>query len=225
MAYVQCGRAAVPRLAAPIILTVVAGVLAGCGQSATSEAVSSAPGSLVAAEASAPAEASAEESTPAATPTPTVGEAQEVHVEWTVPFSLTIPPTWERSGSRDVIEFQAEADRWVVFSLLGPATVQEWSDQLTSAERYVTTVPAPVELGGAPGVVFDVETADPEQPAILFQDAARGMSWEVAGNRPNRVWIVDVGGRPVLIVTDAPDRAFEGWVAEAEEVLSTLTWD
>jgi hypothetical protein len=87
--------------------------------------------------------------------------------------------------------------------------------------------PAAAEVGSAEGVVLDLRLAEGQDEAYsssrtLFEDSEG--AWVVEPDRPSRIWIVDVDGEAVMIVTDAPERAFDNWVAVVEEALSTVEW-
>jgi hypothetical protein len=48
--------------------------------------------------------------------------------------------------------------------------------------------------------------------------------WVLYPGYKDRVWVVDVGGRAVFIAAESSEGRFESFVAEAEDILGTLTW-
>jgi hypothetical protein len=213
---------------APLLVSLTA-LLVACGQAEPSDdapasiaAAASTPASIAATPEpsdSAPDSPDAEPSAPASE-----GPVEEA-VAWTLPFSITIPADWvSEAASPMTFNFRSGPDRWVAFTRVGPDTVDAWLEELGASDAYVLTDPAPVEVGAASGVVLDLELADGESEAGLFEEASWG-HWAVSPDRPNRLWLLDVGGETVLIVTDAPERAFESWIAVVEEALATLEWE
>ena len=213
------------RPAAPVLLLIV---LAACTTTTTSP--------TTAPVATATADATEEPSaTATAAASSSTAETAELAVSWTVPFTMTAPADWgqdqEPLGSSRVID--SGVDRWIVFSDSGPDTVEGWIEQLTTTAQLVVTEPEPAEIGGAEGLTVDVSTSS-DAPMVsggapcanpcwaLIQDAQA--SWIAEEGRPNRVWVVDVDGETIAIVTDAPEGAFESWTATVEDVLGTLEW-
>ena len=204
-----------------LILVCACAALVACAQTGVED---SAP-ATVAGEATESAQPTASEAPPSASTSASPAEPAEHEVGGSVPFTITTPGEWElESGTpAEIVSFRASSDRWLVFNRIGPDTVEAWAEQLTSDARFEATEPAPAEIGGAPGVAFDVTLAEGEAEVDLFGNPLYG--WVVSPARPNRVWIVAVDSVPVMIVTDAPERAFEGWIATVEEVLATLEWE
>lgn len=197
---------------------ILATLLAACSEAGVAESPAATPD---------PPSASPSPSPEAATPSPSASAAADPvdqSVAWAVPFTITTPAEWERheDSSPTTTYFEAGVNRWVIFTTRGPETVEEWVDQLTSAPEYTVTDSEPIELDGAPGQVLDLRLAEESGEAILFSEGSAG--WVIVPNRPNRVWIVDVDGETVLIVTEAVERAFENWVAVVEDALATLKW-
>jgi hypothetical protein len=176
------------------------------------------------ATASPTAPATASEAPASPSPSATPAPPAEREIAWSPSFSITIPPDWENETDvpDEFVSLRATSDRWLVFYNRGPDTVEAWRELVTSDERFVATEPEPTEVGGATGVVFDFQLAEGQPEADLFGNPLYG--WLVTPDRPNRAWIVDVDGTPVMVVTDAPERPFESWVATVEEALATLTW-
>lgn len=162
-----------------------------------------------------------------ASPSPSPSEAAERAFDVSVPtaLSLTVPGDWEEEdiASSTTFNFRIGVDRWVVFTAAGPDTVQGWLDQIASDESFVASEPAPVELDGASGFTVDFVLAEGEEEAALFEEASWGF-WAVTPERPNRAWVLDAPDGTLLIVTDAPERAFDNWVAVVDAALATLQW-
>jgi hypothetical protein len=119
--------------------------------------------------------------------------------------------------------FRQGLDRWLGFTSLGPDTVEEWVEQLTSGEHFTATTPEPVDLDGAPGFELDVELAEGQAEWVLFSEGWG--EWLVSPGRPTRIWVVESPGGTVLITTDAPPGAFDAWTETVQEALSTLDWE
>lgn len=213
------------RLSRAAVLASLTALLVACGQG---EPTDGAPASITAAATTEatlePSEAPSE--APSAEPLASESEGPvEQSVSWALPFSITTPADWvSETASPMTFNFRSGPDRWVAFTRVGPDTVDAWLEELGASDAYVLTEPAPVEVGAASGVVLDLELADGESEAGLFEEASWG-HWAVSAGRPNRLWLLDVDGETVLIVTDAPERAFESWIAVVEEALATLEWE
>lgn len=163
--------------------------------------------------------------TESANASPTVPAEQTVEVSRPVPFTITVPGDWEEDEalvSGTTFTFKSGVDRWVVFTELGADTVEEWIAELTSGDRLTATTPEPIDLDGAPGFVVDIEPTEGE--VVLFEEATLG-TWSVEPERPSRVWVVESPGGTVLIVTDAPTRAFDGWVEVVDPAIQTIDWE
>ncbi len=203
----------------PGLAIILATLLVACSQAGVAESPTPTPD---------PTTASPSPSPEAATPSPSASAAAADPVDqtvgWTVPFTITTPADWERAeGTTPAMTyFEAGVSRYVIFTTIGPETVEAWVDQLTSAPEFIVTDPEAFELDGAPGQVLDVRMAEESGEEVLFGEGTT--EWSVVPNRPNRVWIVDVDGETVLIVTEAVETAFENWVAVVEDALATLKW-
>lgn len=46
----------------------------------------------------------------------------------------------------------------------------------------------------------------------------------LADGYPNRVWVVDLDGEAMAILTEASENSFENWTGRVEDVLATLEW-
>jgi hypothetical protein len=164
--------------------------------------------------------------TPTETPEPTVAGPIEHDVSRPVPFTITTPADWARDPSipttPDTFGFAIGLDRWVVWHRPDAESVDAWVQTLGERQGLILTDPRPTEVGGAPGVVFDLDVSEEAGELGLFR--AGQATWTAESGRPNRIWVVAVGGEPIMILTDAPERAFENWVAVVEEALTTLEW-
>jgi hypothetical protein len=142
-----------------------------------------------------------------------------------------MPPEWVRDPASTQSGLIITAgSNFLYFAVGDHATVDEWQQFLTSNEALEATDPQPAEVGGAQGFTTDlrVSAAAPEVPFCGGGPCAMivggGAGWGIASGSPNRVWVVDVGGRPVFIAAEAVEESFESFVADAEEALSTLRW-
>ena len=208
-------------------------ILVGCTQAEVPDSTPEEPGASFVPTPSPDASVSPEASPTASEPSEkTLGEG------WTIPFSMTVPSAWERepTSTGSMFEISAGIGRYVILTMQGPETVDEWVSLLTSTEQIDVTEPQPIELNGAEGFVLDATASasaaeggpgicvDPaaERCWTLFEDP--GGFWSIDEGRTNRLWIVDVDGETVLIVTDAPEAAFADWSAIVEDALTTLEW-
>jgi hypothetical protein len=108
------------------------------------------------------------------------------------------------------------------------------------ANPHLTVGPSrPARLGGARGVQFDVRVKDLPGPSncrqfephhcVLLFPITRGANVEPielveVGGSPSRYILVEVEGQPVLVTVGAPADQFAAFVAEAEEVLETVSF-
>ena len=198
-------------------------VLAGCGtQDASGTGGASSPSVVATEEPSATASATLSAS-PSASGSTTEAAERTVEVSTPVAFSITVPGDWvedETISSSTTWAFRSGIDRWVTFTELGPDTVDGWVQELTANPSLTVTEPEVVDIGRATGVSLDLELSEGE--VVLFEEAWG--EYVVTADRPNRAWVLDVGGEVVLIVTDAPAAAFDNWVATVEDVLGTIAW-
>ena len=208
-------------------------VLTGCTESDVEDSASALPDVSVAPPASAHEPAS-----PEATPAASESSQSTLGEGWTVPFTMTVPSEWERSehSTGSMFEISAGTGRFVTFTQQGPPTVDEWVTLLTSTEQIEVTEAEAIEIDGAAGFVLDAtasEAAAEGGPGIcmnpgadrcwtLFEDP--GGFWSIDEGRTNRLWILDVDGETVLIVTEASEAGFDDWTAIVEEALATLVW-
>jgi hypothetical protein len=109
------------------------------------------------------------------------------------------------------------------------------------ANPYLKVGPSrPARLGGVRGVQFDVTVKDIPGPSncpqfggqnhcVLLFPITRGSNVEPielveVGGTPSRYILVEVDGRPVVVTVGAPRDQFEGFVAEADKVLKTVSF-
>jgi hypothetical protein len=220
------------RLRAQLCLLLL-GALVACGGS-TADPAGTASASVVLATASptatdAPSASPSLEPTAEASPSPDPTADREHEISWAIPFSITTPGTWRPDptlpSTPRTLAFAAGVDRWLVFHRPDADTVDAALGTLSSRTTLSLTDPAPVDIGDAPGVVFDLRLAEDAAPdeVTLFEDPSLG-AWSVARDRPNRIWLVDVEGTILMILTDAPAGAFDSHVAAADAALATLEW-
>lgn len=163
--------------------------------------------------------------------TTTLPEAIEREFGLVVPFTMTTPPDWQRAAdSTQQVLYMEAGPNPILFAVAERETVEEWVDFLTTNPGLTATEPVPVEIGGAPGFTLEVRVG-PEATEIGCQSlgpcayiVTEGNGWYIVGGLPNQVWVVDVGGRAVLISAEASESSFEGFVARVEEALATLEW-
>ena len=117
-----------------------------------------------------------------------------------------------------------------------PRDLEAW----LRANPYLRVGPAePARLGGRRGVQFDVNVKkipgpsncrqfEPDHCVSLFP-ITRGANVELielveVEGSPSRYTLVQVRGQPVLVTVGAPADQFEGFLAEADKVLKTVTF-
>jgi hypothetical protein len=163
--------------------------------------------------------------------TTTVAPASAVfEADWDPEFTLMTPANWRKDSSIASMFVMRAGSSFVVFSTGGPDSVDGWLELLASNTDIVSTEPAPIELGSAVGYVVDVRLSDDPEEVCGFGIGpcstllTEGDGWSVVEDTPNRLWVVDVNGETVVIVTEASEASFETWATEVDEVLSTITW-
>jgi hypothetical protein len=154
-------------------------------------------------------------------------------VDWFQPFTIETPPDWrpyeESRPNPTTFSFRAPAGRFIVFSAEGPDTVEEWIALLTAAP-LVMTEPIPVALGSAEGLSVDVrldtDTADQNCPPLgqCWPMLSAGDGWAIVPDYPNRIWVVDVAGETILILTESTEGGFADWADTVGQVLATIDW-
>lgn len=189
------------------------------------------------------------ESVPSASPAPTASTSptppvdQAMEIDWSVDFVMTAPGDWRvrppsnapadiRSTTGTTLWIAAGTNRWLAATREGPASVDEWTEAIVAKDRMVVGDPEVVEIGGAPGVAMDIrptgEGCVSRYGSVLGECwrmfADQSGYWAVVESRPTRAWIIDVAGETLVILTDAPEDAFEDWARLVEDVLATLEW-
>lgn len=159
-------------------------------------------------------------------------EASERQFGFVVPFSVTIPTSWTRheQSTQETLYIEAGINT-IVFAVSDRETVDEWRDYLTSHDGLIATEPTEVELGGASGFTTDVRLGpdatdagcQTQQRCVNVLSGVTG--WSIVDDSPNRVWVVDVEGRPVFIAAEASESSFDAFSAGVEDVLSSLVWE
>jgi hypothetical protein len=107
------------------------------------------------------------------------------------------------------------------------------------ANPYLKVGPSkPARLGGARGIQLDVtvkripgpsncQQFEPNHCVMLFP-ITRGNVEPIdlveVGGTPSRYTLVEVKGQPVVVTVGAPSDQFEAFVAEADEILKTVTF-
>ncbi len=213
------------------ILFIAACSAGGDGTDDTTTATD-APGTTTTAATAAPQTTAAAETTTTTAATTTTSEPAETvfEADWDPPFTLATPPNWREEDHGSIMFVFKAGSSFVAFSTEGPDSVDGWLEALASNSDIVTTEPTPIELGSAPGYVVDVRLSDTPEELCGFGIGpcstllTSGDGWVVAEEMPNRLWVVDVNGETVVIVTEASEGFFETWAAEVNEVLSTITW-
>ncbi|HSM15392.1 MAG TPA: hypothetical protein VK845_00155, partial [Gemmatimonadales bacterium] len=98
---------------------------------------------------------------PSATASPSATETTvaDLTMDWVIPFTLTVPGDWAQGGGNtanamDIVD--GSGARYVLSVIRkSPDAPEVWVERLTTAEPLEATEPEPVEIGGAPGHVFD----------------------------------------------------------------------
>jgi hypothetical protein len=229
------------RLESALAGALAALVLVGCAGGETDGAGSDPAASLPQASTAASTAAAASEEAPSsarasASATP-VGEA-ELAVEWAVPFTVTAPADWTRGVTTQTATeiLDGTGLRSVLSAFVkSPDTPAQWVERLTTVESLDASEPEPIEIGGAPGQVFDVRLNElgPECVAgggtlggvcLPIHGPEDGYVWVIEDDRPARIWVLDVGGQTLVLTTDAREDRFEDWAATMDEVLATVEW-
>jgi hypothetical protein len=164
-------------------------------------------------------------------PTTTRPEASERQFGFAEPFSVTIPTAWTRfeESTQQLLYIEAGINV-IVFAVSDRETVDEWREFLTGNEGLIVSEPTPADIGGAPGFTTDVRLSSEATDAgclgqgrcVPVLSGSRG--WVIAEGLPNRVWVVDVAGRPIFIAAEASESSFEAFATSVEQALDTLTW-
>jgi hypothetical protein len=107
-------------------------------------------------------------------------------------------------------------------NLLAHRSVADTVAAISAARGVTSTTPAPATIGGVAGQRFDV-TVTSEAGAVLF-GTPPGPSFDLDSFDAARVYVLDVRTTTVVIVIEAPAAELEAFAAEAEPVLSTLSF-
>ncbi len=116
-----------------------------------------------------------------------------------------------------------------------PKSADEWISWFQNHPNLEASEPVPVSVGGVPGVRIDITaTSIPEnyaeycggQPCVpLFPTGATHMvSFAPHVGFKNRIVVVDVKGKPVVVDVSAPADKFDEFLLKAEKVLDTVKW-
>jgi hypothetical protein len=168
-----------------------------------------------------------------------VGEAA-LSIGWAIPFTITAPADWGRGEAaiRSAVDVVDGTGLRTVLSafLKADDTPDDWVRRLTEADALDASTPESVDVDGATGVVFDVRLTDaaPECAAggsslggrcIVVHGPQDGWVWVIEGTRPARVWVLDVDGETVVLLSDAREDRFEAWARVVDGVVATLEWE
>jgi hypothetical protein len=217
--------------AAAVIVVVVVGAAALNGQNiASPPSVTPSPSEAGAAPSSGP------------TKDPCEGEAVSVvgpttlAIAWCPPegdntivaFIIEAPADWAETwygGSNNLYLLPAGGGA-LALAVGGAGSVDAWVEAIRGTEAYLVSEPQAVSLGGAAGYVMDVTLApgaDSGQAPPLFED--QNLPWNITGQDPVRVWVIDYDGQPLMIVTRPGTPAeFDAWTSAVGEALQTIEW-
>jgi len=166
-----------------------------------------------------------------AAPVTTQPEASERQFGFVAPFVITIPASWARNevSTQQVLYIEAGINP-IVFAVSERESVDEWMEYLTGNEGLVATDPVPVTIDGASGFSTDIRLSEAATDAgcqaqgrcVTILSGFTG--WTIYDDLPNRVWVVDVEGRPVFIAAEASEGSFDAFSSVVEEALATLVW-
>lgn len=148
------------------------------------------------------------------------------------PFTFTIPEPWTNQRA------------WPHGGEVGPPAggmVLQWAtdvranrsqDTITSAEDLVAALgrlpgftvsePVPTTVGGAAGIQFDVETATALDAYLAIPED----QLNIEPAEKLRFFAVERDGALVILILDAfQQSAFDGWIAAAQPVIESITWE
>lgn len=130
-------------------------------------------------------------------------------------------------GDRDVVFFRPTA-------LSGPtdpsATGEDWPvDDIEGwleaiIEGVVITEPIDAEVGGAEGIVFEVELAGSERVEFIENFHVSRKAFD-PGHRYIVYWLDQGEHEPIAIIVGAQTAAIDDWALAAESLLATVTFD
>ena len=134
-------------------------------------------------------------------------------------FRITLGAGWRVEGvpgeSGITLAHGTGAERGVLGFSRALAQGRSVAELIADASRAarVTSGPAPVTIGGAPGQRIDI--VGPAQLGFTALEAGESM----------RLWAIDVSGVTIVINARARTEHFAAFVALAEQVLSTVTFE
>ena len=215
-------------------------VLAGCAETGT-PTIQGPSSPAVVRQSPTPTAATPTAAEASATASATAGSASQADltVSWAIPFTITTPGDWAQgeATTENAVEIVDGTGLRTVLAVFrkSPDTPDDWVERLTTAEALDATEPAPVELNGASGHVFDVRLSDAAPGCAAGGSSLGGRCytihgpegewvWVIEEGRPSRMWVLDVNGDTVLMSSDAREDRFPEWVPTIEGVVSTIHW-
>jgi hypothetical protein len=109
------------------------------------------------------------------------------------------------------------------------STVEAWTAALGEIPNLTATAPVQTTLAGrqATYIELTIPASLPCQPDqfYLWQDSPDGDWWALAPNEVIRVWILDVGGRPVAIAARSYPGTSDAKKAELQGILDSIVFD
>ena len=215
-----------------LVLAVAANVAvagAGCGGSSEKKSPEATTGtSTTAASTTSPTTTGA----PSTTGAPTNGETVVNDLSFPAKFTVTKPAGWTTTDfghPDDVLQLCSDPACKAEVGITNPAgaTPKEVVDKIVGeSPDYVVGPAADAMAGNMPATRFDLEIADPrwdpnrDGPALL--PTAGGGAVGLAVGNTGRIYVVDVRGKPVTILVEAPAAQFDAFQAQAEAVLASL---
>lgn len=161
-----------------------------------------------------------------ATAAPTEPAARLLRVSFAVPFTITAPAEWvtDQHPARTLANHVIDAGfgRRLLFTVEGAETVDAWVEELSSNSAMTVSEPEAIVLGGAPGFSLTATLNEGGEPVEVGKGA---VGWLIERGWIHHLWVVDVGGETVFIVTESTVRAAESWRETVETALATIAWD
>lgn len=160
-------------------------------------------------------------------------------MDWVIPFTVTVPGDWAQgeSATANAVDIVDGTGLRYVFTVIrkSPDAPEVWVERLTTAEYVQVSEPEPVEIGGAPGHVFDAQLRDDTPDCVVggsefgkacyvIHGPEDGWAWLLEEGRSARMWVLDVNGDTVVMYSDSREDRYEAWVAVIEEVVATIRW-
>ncbi|MFP5252555.1 MAG: hypothetical protein ACLGH4_02015 [Actinomycetes bacterium] len=114
---------------------------------------------------------------------------------------------------------------------LGP-TVEDLAEALAAQKRTTTTRPVPTELGGYRGLYLELSTTDglnseacaPQGGMLIFDAGGPGAERVLEVAATDRYWILDLGGRRVVVSAMTPAGARTESVERVTDVAEGITF-